>query len=124
MSVIDFKKAQKRLGKRSASKSQSTANITSEETGQMFIEDDDQITEEQMLGLATVYDLLLRTRIDPFTTKSNIAREQADLIGMLASDSLITTKLPDGAYANRWMITEMGMQWMEQVQDDFFGTKH
>ena len=90
----------------------------------MFIEDDDQITEEQILSLATVYDVLLRTRIDPFTTKSNIAREHADLIGMLASDSLITTKLPDGTYANRWMITEMGMQWMEQVQDDFFGTKH
>ena len=124
MSVIDFNKARKRLGKHSASKSQSTANTTSEETGQMFIEENDEMTNNQQNGLIVVYDLLFKVRIAPFTTKSNTAREAADVIGMLASDGLITTKLPDGTYVNIWMITENGMQFMEQVQNDFFSTKH
>ena len=123
MSVIDFKKAQKRLGKRSASKSQSTANTTSEETGQMFT-DADEISQEQIEALAAVWDVLFKARTAPFTTKSNMAREAADLIAMLASDNLLTTKMPDGQYANVWMITDHGIKWMEQVQDDFFGTKH
>ena len=123
MSVIDFKKAQKRLGKRSASKSQSTANTTSEETGQMFT-DADEISQEQIMALASVYEVLFKARTHPFTTKSNTAREAADIIAMLASDGLLTTKLPDGDYANVWMITQTGIKWMEQVQNDFFGTKH
>lgn len=90
----------------------------------MFIEENDEMTNEQQNGLIVVYDLLFKVRIEPFTTKSNTAREAADVIGMLASDGLITTKLPDGTYANIWMITENGMQFMEQVQNDFFSTKH
>ena len=104
----------KASGKRSTSKSQSTANITSEETGQMFT-DADEISQEQIEALAAVWDVLFKARTAPFTTKvmARSCRPHCD-VGRI----LLTTKMPDGQYANVWMITDHG-KWMSKYKMTF-----
>ncbi len=114
MSVIDFKKARKWLEKRSALKIQSTVNTSIEETGQICL-DVAEASQGQMTALASVYEVLFKARTNPFTTKSNTAREAADIVAMLAVSGFLTTKLPDGDYVNVWMITPTGIKWMEML---------
>ena len=45
----------------------------------------------------------------PFKTKSNFARERADLIAMAASDGFITTRIAAGLYSRKWMLTPLGL---------------
>lgn len=53
--------------------------------------------------------ILDRAHRNPFMTKSNFARENADLIAMAACDGFITTKIATGLYSRRWMITPLGL---------------
>jgi hypothetical protein len=61
-------------------------------------------------------DLLYRAWSEPFTTKSDFAREYADLIGMAASDGLITTRQATGLYGNKWLITAPGLKTLDLLE--------
>ncbi|SCW77141.1 hypothetical protein SAMN02927900_04774 [Rhizobium mongolense subsp. loessense] len=54
-------------------------------------------------------DILKQALESPFKTKSNFARENADLIAMAASDGFITTRMAAGLYSRKWMITPVGL---------------
>lgn len=54
-------------------------------------------------------EILERAHRAPFMTKSNFARDNADLIAMAASDGFITTRVATGLYSRRWMITPLGL---------------
>lgn len=54
-------------------------------------------------------DLLTRALEGPFKTKSNFARDNADLVAMAASDGFITTRLAAGLYDRVWHITPLGL---------------
>lgn len=71
-----------------------------------------------------VYNLLLTTKTKPFTVKSNMARDAAEVIAMLACDGMISTKLPDGRFTNLWMITQNGLDLIEELADEFHSTRH
>ena len=47
---------------------------------------------------------------DPFTTRSDFSRENAELVAMAAVDGLISTKIASGLYGNKWFITEAGIR--------------
>lgn len=55
-------------------------------------------------------EVLSRAWHSPFTTKSDFAREYANLIAMAASDGFITTRLATGLYGRTWQITPRGLQ--------------
>jgi len=61
----------------------------------------------------TLTKILGRAWAAPFTTKSDFAREYADLIAMAASDGYITTRRATGLYGNLWLITSRGMRHLE-----------
>jgi len=59
--------------------------------------------------------VLARAWAAPFTTKSDFARECADLVAMAASDGFITTRIATGLYGNQWQITSKGLTHLETL---------
>ena len=66
--------------------------------------------------MAAVYTVLHSTWRSPYTTKSDFARAHANYVAMCASEALITTKIADDTWGNEWLITELGMSFMEELQ--------
>lgn len=62
-------------------------------------------TDEDLQGVYLIYSVLVRARMQPFTTKSDFARRAANEIAILASEGMMSTKLDDENFTNVWMIT-------------------
>lgn len=140
--IISFKEAREKREKLSKSTSQSKRNTLSDRLGQKPTEaeleqlnkelseaferasEEQDIPKEQMEAVIAVHNVMMKCRIEPFPVDSELARDASEIVALLASDGLITTKLPDETFANVWMVTESGLHWMEAVQDDFLGTRH
>lgn len=56
--------------------------------------------------------ILERALHAPFKTKSNFARDNADLIAAAASDGYITTRIAAGLYGRQWEITPVGLSYL------------
>lgn len=54
-------------------------------------------------------DVLDRAWKKPFKTKSDFARQNADLVAMAASDGFLTTKIATGLYQRIWVVTPAGL---------------
>jgi hypothetical protein len=52
----------------------------------------------------------------PFTTRSDFARGNAEVIAMAAVDGHITTKVATGLYGNKWLITEAGLKHLALLE--------
>ena len=70
-----------------------------------------------MMGLIAVVMVVDMARINPFTTKSNFARDAANEIGVAASEGFISTRLEENKFTNRWLITMEGLQFLENMKD-------
>ena len=55
---------------------------------------------------------------EPFTTKSDFARYEADYIAQAAEEGLITCKDAEGFYSNVWRITMSGMVFLFVDRND------
>lgn len=64
---------------------------------------------------ATLTDVLKTAWASSFTTKSDFARINADLIAMAASDGFITTRVAAGLYGNRWHISAAGLRHYQSL---------
>ena len=111
MSVISLDEWRKKQDDISASNSQSQQNIQSETHGEIPTD------EEELQALLEIFMVLEKAKLQPFTTKSDFARIAATAIGLCASEGLISTRIRDGVYTNKWMITPDGMEWMEGYAD-------
>ena len=87
MSVESLEEWRKKLAERSASQSPSKPTSASEQTGP------GPTSEEEYAAAMRVFLVLERSRIQPFTTKSDFARMAANEIGVCASEGLITTQI-------------------------------
>jgi len=76
-------------------------------------------TDAEMHGMKAIYMVLAIARMKPFTTKSGMARDAATEVAMCASEGLMTTKLNETTYGNVWMITQHGLDYMEELEDVF-----
>jgi hypothetical protein len=111
MSVISLEEWRKKQEDISASQSQSKQNTQSDAHGPKPI---DEAEVEVMLE---IYTVLLQAKQSPFTTKSDFARVAANPIALAASEGLISTRLNEDTFTNRWMVTAEGMEWMEGMED-------
>lgn len=59
-------------------------------------------------------DIVDRARSCPFSTRSDFARQQADLIAEAASSGFITTLSLDGKPGRAWRVTAAGAAWLEE----------
>ena len=61
--------------------------------------------------------VVANARLNPFTTKSQMAREYANEIAILASLGYISTEFMEGSYGNIWLATANGLAWLEVMED-------
>ena len=66
--------------------------------------------------MENIHIVLEHARVQPFTTKSDIARTLANEIAVCACDGLITTRVNDETIGNIWMITVEGLEALEWFQ--------
>ena len=60
-----------------------------------------------------------KARAMPFTTKSEVReiRSKRNCTGSIRR--LISTRLDDGVFTNRWMVTQEGLQFLEDIIDAY-----
>lgn len=110
--IISLSEVRKRQGNTSKSKSQSKPNTQSARAGEIPTDDEDR-------AMMAIYLTIEKARFSPFTTKSDFARMAANEIALAASEGLISTRLDNGVFCNKWMITQEGLQFLEEMQDDY-----
>ena len=114
MSVISLEAARKRLAKNTKSKSQSGQSSPTEEHG--LIHTDQEIEELATLLIAKKTKAVLDAAWQgTFTTKSDLARTEADWVALSASLGLITVMTSDDTYSRNWMITEEGLASLTEI---------
>ena len=110
--IISLSEARKKLANTSKSKSPSKLNIQSVRAGEIPTDPD----ERAMMALFLTVE---KARAMPFTTKSEFARYAANEIALAASEGLISTRLDNGVFCNRWMITADGLAFLEEMLDAY-----
>ena len=111
MSVISLDEWRKKQEDISASQSQSQQSTKSEEHGLI------PTNAEEFELLREIWEILQTAKQKPFTTKSELARQSATTIAFLASEGMISTQLNEDTWTNRWMLTTLGAEWMEELSD-------
>jgi len=74
--------------------------------------------DEEWRPVFAIYLTVERARVEPYSTKSRFARFAANEIAIAASEGLITNRLDEGVFTNKWMITAEGIEWLEEMQHD------
>lgn len=50
------------------------------------------------------------------SVKSNVARDNAEIVAMAASMGLITTQTDNSTFASAWNITTRGLSWLGEKE--------
>jgi hypothetical protein len=59
-------------------------------------------------------ELLDRVWRGTVSVKSNLARDNAEIVAMAASLHMLTTKTGVSTFANEWQITNTGLTWLNE----------
>ena len=116
MSVISLEEWRKKQALISGSKSQSNLNTVWEELGVTPTDKDLPFDEnpEQMIAFWIVLDKAHR---EPFTVKSNFARQAAWHIGVCACKGLVSLEVAPDMFTNYWQITLEGIDFLESLDE-------
>tara|TARA_B100000085_G_C18548529_1_gene514902 strand:+ start:1073 stop:1351 length:279 start_codon:yes stop_codon:yes gene_type:complete len=87
------------------------------ELGEIPIDPDSDGAPE--LGLWMLYDVCREAWDKGISTKGNYARKAANALAIAAVEGLITTKMTETHYGNRWLITEDGADFMVDLEDAY-----
>ena len=112
MSVISLDEWRKKQAALSTLKSPLPQNIPWAELGLKRIEVDEYIE-----NLVSLYIVLDRAWRNPFTVKSDFARDGALHVAIAASEGFITTKVDTDSWGRKWCITEIGMEVKGDIDD-------
>lgn len=112
MSVISLDEWRKKQAALSTLKSPLPASIPWEELGLRPTEVDEYIE-----NLVSLYIVLDRSWRNPFTVKSDFARDGALHVAIAASEGFITTKVDTDSWGRKWCITEIGMEVKGDIDD-------
>ena len=109
--IISLSAVREKLANTSKSKSQSKPTIQQVRRGEIPI-------DEEWRPLFAMYLTVEKARVEPYSTKSRFARFAANEIAIASSEGLISCRLDDGVFTNKWMITAEGIHFLEGMQDD------
>lgn len=112
MSVISLEEWRKKQAALSELKSPSAQNIPWEALGVKHTE-----VDAYLENLVSLYICLDRSWRNPFTVKSDFAREGALHVAIAASEGFISTKIDAESWGRRWLITEVGMEVKQEIDD-------
>lgn len=71
------------------------------------------------LGLMMLYDVCREAWDKGISTKGDFARKSANAIAIAATEGLITTRMTEVHYGNRWLLTEDGADFMVDLEDAY-----
>lgn len=71
------------------------------------------------LGLYMLYDVCREAWDKGISTKGDYARSAANALAIAAVEGLITTKMTETHYSNRWLLTEDGADFMVDLEDAY-----
>ena len=121
MSVIDFEQWRKKLEKASPSRSKLQQTMWSDQTGRKPTKNsplsDLDLNREDIETLVAFVVVLDRAHLNPFTIQSNFAREAAQFVAICASEGLISVRLEEDTWGDRWLITPEGLMCKENMKD-------
>ena len=113
MSVIylkNYRSKQEKIAELRRSASRARVNLAN--TGAQHI---DVLNDpEHLLAFWYILDFAAR---EPFTLKSDLARQAAFHIAVCASENLISVKIDNETYGNRWHLTAKGNDIMGAIYD-------
>lgn len=114
MSVIYLSEWRKKQAALSVLKSPQPQNIPWEDLG---LKRTNPIIDEYLENLVSLYITLDRAWRNPFTVKSDFAREGALHVAICASEGFITNKIETDTWGRKWLITEVGMEVKKEIDD-------
>ena len=117
MSVISLEEWRKKQELISGSKSQSKASTTWEELGVTPTESEDIPFDENVEQMIAFWIVLDKAQREPFTVKSNFARQAAWYIGVCACKGLLTMEIDEDMFSNFWHITLDGAEFKENLDE-------
>ena len=94
--------------------SQSPRSTQSEVTGLKLTKAEkelDKKTAEADTGLCSI---IWNAWTKPFTTRGTIARNYPELVGICASEGLITMKIDDITWGKHWLATDHGVDYLKE----------
>lgn len=114
MSVISLEEWRKKQATSSNSRSQSPRSTQSEPTGLKLTKAERELnrkTEEAISGLCFI---IWNAWTRPFSTRGTIARLYPELVGICASEGLITMKIDDISWGKHWLATDFGVNFLKE----------
>lgn len=115
--VISLEEQRRKREKLSDSGAPSKRSMPSGELGEIPIDPDSDGAPE--LGLSVLYDVCREAWDKGIAVKGNFARMTANVIAIAAVEGLITTKMTELHYGNRWLLTEDGADFMVDLEDAY-----
>lgn len=117
MSVTSLEEWRKKQELLSKSKSPSKANMTWDVLGVTPTESTDTPFSENVEQMIAFWIVLDKAQREPFKVKSNFARQAAWFIAVCASTGLITTEVEVDTFGQHWLITEIGIDFKEGLDE-------
>ena len=117
MSVISLKEWRKKQEIISGSTSQSNLSTTWEELGVTPTESKDLPFDENVEQMIAFWIVLDKAHREPFTVKSNFARQAAWHIGVCACKGLLSLEVAPDMFTNFWQITLEGLDFKENLDE-------
>jgi len=118
MSVISLDEWRKKLVTSSSLKCQSHLNTLSEVTGQKLTKEEIELDKKTAEALSGLCFIIWNAWTKPFSTRGTIARNYPELVGICASEGLITLKLDDISWGKHWMATDDGVDYYKEIEQD------
>ena len=122
MSVISFSEWQKKLAKRSESQKSKLKHHTKlEQLGQTPTDAENDfyfMFKDSIEEICAIYTTLDKAARNPFTTKSNFARESSFWVALCATEGFISTLDAPDVWGNLWRITEEGNLLRMELHDE------
>lgn len=76
-----------------------------------------ELTGEDIKTLIAFVVVLDRAHLSPFTLQSDFAREASQYVAICASEGLITVRIEEDTWGDKWIITQDGLHCKENMKN-------
>ena len=114
MSVISLEEWRRKVASSSNSKYQSPRSIQSDRTGQKLTKAEKELDKKTAEAITGLCFIIWNAWTRPFSTRGTIARHYPELVGICASEGLITMKIDGITWGKHWMATDDGVDYLKE----------
>lgn len=114
MSVISLDEWRKKQASSSNSKYLSPRSIQSETTGRKLTKEEQELERKTAEAITGLCFIIWNAWTKPFSTRGTIARTYPELVGICATEGLITMKIDDISWGKHWLATDDGVDYLKE----------